>query len=102
MPSASKPKNPTIQDLADQLAALRVDLADLTEMKGDVGKAKAHRAADTAHAKTTELRSEAERLAIRAGERVDEALGLVRQQPVQSLALAAALGFLAGLLTARR
>ena len=81
-------KNPTVDDLSAQIQILRDDIASLTSTMGDYGKAKAQEARSTAQDAAAEAQMRAEEF--------------VRSQPTTALGIAAGIGFLFGLVTARR
>jgi ElaB/YqjD/DUF883 family membrane-anchored ribosome-binding protein len=81
-------KNTSIDDLASQIDTLKNDLAKLTHSLSDYGVAKTEAAAATARDKATEAQLHAEEF--------------VRTQPATSIGIAAGLGFLIGMMTARR
>lgn len=94
------------EDIADQLAVLREDLSVLTKTIADLGqdagddalaalkskagdvRDKASQSADAARAQTAQLQAQAN--------------DFIRDQPAAALGIAAGLGFLVGLLGARR
>ncbi len=99
--SASEKTNGTLtganyEELAEQIATLRADLAGLTETLGRVGKSEKERLVAAARSRGEDLKA--------AGEaRLEDARDYMREQPGTALGLAAALGFLAGyILTGRR
>jgi ElaB/YqjD/DUF883 family membrane-anchored ribosome-binding protein len=96
----------SIAELSRQIDALRADVAAITQTIGTIGREGSHAAAER-------VRSEAARLAAKGGAELaalqaqaeragEEAADMVRRQPAMAMGLAAALGFVAGLLTARR
>ena len=70
-------------DLADEIDAIRADLQHLTATLGDVAKRQTGRAQDT------------------AVEAMHRAESYIKQNPLQAVAIAGALGFLYGLFTRR-
>ena len=70
-------------DLAEELGAIRSDVENLTATLGDVAKRQAGRAQDT------------------AVEAMHSAESYIKQNPLQAVAIAGALGFLYGLFTRR-
>ncbi len=88
--------NASYEDLAEQIATLRADLAGLTETLGKVGRSEKERLVSAARSRGEDLKA--------AGEaRLHDAGEYLREQPATALGLAAALGFLAGyILTGRR
>ena len=89
----------TIDDLADQIATLKNDLATLTKSLGDYGKGKqaevTQQALDSAHA----LADRTKQQALHAQSQTEE---FVRTQPATALGIAAGIGFLVGMITARK
>lgn len=81
-------KDISIDDLAEQIDNLKNDLSSLTKMLSDLGAAKADDVTTAAKDKAIEAQLHAEEF--------------VRTQPATSLGLAAGLGFLVGMITARR
>lgn len=86
--STASNKNLSIDDLAAQIEALKEDLNTLTQTLSEVSASKSEAAIDMAKDKTREAQLQAEEF--------------VRTQPATSLGLAAGLGFLVGMITARR
>ena len=93
-------------DVADQIDTLKADIATLTSLIGELSEAKTkdmrdkaydagRKARETAYEKGHEARETAEAYYAEAEE-------TVRRQPMASLGLAAGLGFLVGMMTARR
>ena len=70
-------------DLSDELDAIRADVQNLTATLGDVAKRQAGRAQDT------------------AVEAMNNAEAYIRQNPLQAVAIAGALGFVYGVFTRR-
>lgn len=97
---------PTLEDLARQIDALRADLSTIMETLKALGLAQGRSAAEGMKARAEDARSagEAELEALRA--RVDamvvEADRMARQKPVAAMGIAAGFGFLVGLLLGRR
>ncbi|MSU89043.1 DUF883 family protein [Rhodobacteraceae bacterium 2CG4] len=97
---------PTIEDLQEQIATLRDDMAALTRTLGEYGKARAEDL--STHARDQALRAaamgeaglaEAQRQATDAYSQVEVK---VRENPATAVGMAAAFGFLVGLVTGRR
>lgn len=114
--SRSTGSNASQADVQAQIDQLRDDISKLTKTISDLGNQKAEEVRGRAEERLGEARSRAEKFrddASKAGhdayERArDEALSLeedledrIRERPVQSLMLAAGVGFLAALLTRR-
>lgn len=99
-------KTPTTEDLAAQVEALKDDIATLTKTITELGRAKGDDLAST-------LRSQAEQARTAGTEQLNQvqkqilagaesAEDYVRHNPAMALGLAAGIGVLVGLLTARR
>ncbi|WP_176082835.1 DUF883 family protein [Martelella sp. HB161492] len=104
------------EDIQVQIDQLRDDIAQLTKLIGDLGtekaaeakaraeegvasaKARAERIRDEAYAATQEAYERARDEAISFEEEVEER---IRMKPIQSVAIAASIGFLAALFTRR-
>ncbi|MEX3316103.1 YqjD family protein [Sulfitobacter sp. PS-8MA] len=89
----------TVEDLSDQITVLKKDIATLTETLGDYGKAKSDEMRDTARTAAQDL-SDAGRL--KAMDAQKQAEEFLQSQPGTALGIAAGLGFLVGIVTARR
>ncbi|WP_176237567.1 DUF883 family protein [Palleronia marisminoris] len=87
-------RNPTTEDLARQVDALKADISRLTESLGEFGKAKSQQY-------RTEAQRRAEGLRDQAQGRMDEVEVYVRQNPTQALGIAAGVGLLIGLFSRR-
>lgn len=96
----------TADDVRDQIAALQADMAALTRTVGDYGKARGDDAKASAVRKAEEIRARADVLRndaeaqLRTG--YAQAETAVRDNPAAAVGIAAGLGFLVGLLSARR
>ncbi|EIE52856.1 hypothetical protein AL036_17310 [Salipiger aestuarii] len=95
-------KNSDIDALKDQISTLRSDVKALTELMGEVGKARGTEAREKAEAKVHELRGRGEDALHEAGRRLTEleaeTAGHIRTSPFQAIGVAAAVGFLIGYL----
>lgn len=115
--AAPRLKEVNTDDIEQQLAALKADIAGLTKALADYGQAQGNNlsaaASDTAHAAKVKSADAAHQAAVHAEEaylmaraKANDALSRtedsVRQNPAAAVGIAAGLGFLAGLLTARR
>ncbi|NUH67009.1 DUF883 domain-containing protein [Sulfitobacter sp. S0837] len=89
----------TLEELSDQITLLKKDIASLTETLGEYGKAKSEEVRDTARGAAQDL-SDAGRL--KAMEAQKQAEEFLQTQPGTALGIAAGLGFLVGIITARR
>ncbi len=65
MATASKTKEPTLDDVSAQLETLKADIAALTQMLGEVGKGQARHATDDVRARADHLRSRVDGMPIR-------------------------------------
>ncbi|WP_298858583.1 DUF883 domain-containing protein [uncultured Sulfitobacter sp.] len=92
-------KELSVDDLAAQIQTLKDDLSILTQTLSEYGTAKAENAAQTAQAKAAELKAAGQDKVVEAQLHAEE---FVRTQPATSLGLAAGLGFLVGMIAARR
>lgn len=95
----SNHENVSVQDLSEQLEILKKDIAGLSATLGEYTRAKGHEATATAKAKAQELATDGREKALEAQMQAEE---FVRNQPASALGIAAGLGFLVGLFTARR
>lgn len=97
---------PTVEDLARQIEALRADLQGLAATLKALGLAEGRAMAEGLRARVEAAKAAgAERLhgaeAAVSG-MISEAEGAIRRQPALAMAVVAALGFLVGLVLARR
>ncbi|MDW4499902.1 DUF883 domain-containing protein [Sulfitobacter sp. D35] len=103
--SASK-KEPTTADLEAQIATLRDDLGTLTETLKGLGKAKKDELTELAALKAEVAKQKgseaADAVVQQARDAEAQAREFVRTQPGTALGIAAGLGFLVGLMSARR
>ena len=90
---------PSLEDLTEQMAILRDDIAALTSTVGNFGKAKADEAAETVKSTAADLKEAGQQSLAETQARAED---FIRSQPATALGLAAGVGFLVGLLTARR
>lgn len=95
-------KNSDVDALKDQILTLRDDVKALTELMGDVGKARGTEAKAQAEAKVHELRGRGEDALYEASRKLTEleaeTAGHIRTSPFQAVGVAAAVGFLIGYL----
>lgn len=95
-----------IEALSEQIATLRNDVSALTELIGDIGKARGREAKRRVEEKAHEARDRGEEALREAGARVAElehgARDSIRANPFQAIGIAAGIGFLAGYLGSRR
>ena len=92
-------KDLTIDDLSDQIALLKKDIASLTETLGEYGKAKSEEMRDNARNAANDFADTGRLKAMEAQKQAEEFL---QAQPGPALGIAAGIGFLVGLVTARR
>lgn len=106
MARASKDTPATVEELSDQIEALKAELAALAGNARSRGEAIAEDLADRGRAALDRARDEASHHATRARERagdyLDRADTAVRQNPATAMGVAVGAGFLIGLLLARR
>lgn len=93
------------KELGDQVEQLKKDVLELTQSLKALGEAKAVDLKGSAKAKAAELaaagRDKAEDISRAAANLEADVASYVREKPVQSLAIAAALGVLLGLISRR-
>lgn len=98
--------NPHLDDLADQIATLKADIAGLTEIVGDIGRSKKAEVRDNIDARVQAAQDAAsEHLTharVRASEMNDEIGDFIQRKPATALGIAAGLGFLVGLIGTRK
>lgn len=102
---ASEGTKDEAQDVTEQLETLRADMSKLMSSVAALGRAKSDEVASTVRAKSSEMASAvsdtADNLRRRGENAFDQAAELTRARPGEALALAAGIGFLAGLLVRR-
>jgi ElaB/YqjD/DUF883 family membrane-anchored ribosome-binding protein len=89
----------SVEDLAAQIDILKNDLSNLTQAISEYGIAKTDEVTHNAKVKAAQLQAAGRE---RATEAQDQAQEFVRTQPATAMGLAAGLGFLVGMITARR
>lgn len=93
-------------DLSKQVAVLREDIANLTAIVGDYSKAQAGQLKSVAADKANELAKAGAHAANSAKATAEVAYSetedAIRANPASAIGIAAGLGFLVGMLTARR
>lgn len=94
-----KGKDISVEDLSAQIDALKNDLSSLTSSLSDYGIGKAAEAKQATKEGAETLKAAASDKAIEAQLHTEE---FVKTQPATALGLAAGLGFLVGMITARR
>ena len=92
-------KEVTIDDLSNQIALLKNDIASLTETLGEYGKAKSEEMRDNARSAANDFAETGRAKAMEAQKQAEE---FMHAQPGTALGIAAGLGFLVGIVTARR
>lgn len=97
--TAAAPKPVTVDDLSNQIATLKSDIATLTGTMGEFGKTKSRAAADQAKTTAQDLANTSREKALEAQASAEE---FIRTQPATALGIAAGIGFLVGLIAARR
>ena len=97
---------PTIEDLARQMEGLRADLSELAETLKALGISQTRAAAEEVKQRAGEARDagaqQVEELQARLEAMLGEADKLARDRPATAMGIAAGLGFVIGLLLARR
>lgn len=95
-----------VQMLHDQIAALKADLAQISRTLAELTRQQGQSAMNDARAKAEAMRDkgaeQVEALRAKADEAMEQADAFVRDRPGAAVGIAAALGFVLGLLTARR
>ncbi|WP_417722088.1 DUF883 family protein [Salipiger sp.] len=108
IPTDISPKTETrdVDALSEQIATLRSDVSHLAELIGDIGTRKGREVRDRAEEKVQEARNAGEDALRQAGAKVSEleagARDSIRANPLQSIGIAAGVGFLIGYLGSRR
>lgn len=99
-------KDASVADLSAQIETLRKDLSALTGTINDLGKAKSAELTEAATDRVDAAREKgaqaAQAVTDRAKEVHEQANDFVKSQPATALGIAAGLGFLVGMLNARR
>lgn len=97
---------PSAEDLRQELDRLREDMARIAGTLADLGRHRGEAVADSLRDNASRLyaagEQRAEDLARRATDAYAECNDMVRRQPATAMGIAAGLGFLAGLLLARK
>jgi len=89
----------SVEDLSEQIAILKDDIATLTSTMGELGKATTAQAVESAKSSAADLSEAGVNKALETQEKAEE---FIRTQPTTALGIAAGVGFLVGLMTARR
>ena len=99
-------KTATTDDLSAQVETLKSDIAALTKTIADLTKAKGEEASDTLRARAESARATGDaqvaELQEQATQGMEAAEDYVRRNPATALGVAAGVGVLVGLLSARR
>ncbi len=97
---------PSFDDVTDQLATLRGDMARLVETVAALGRATSDDAAGTVASTAQDLREKGRESLAAVRERgetvVGDIAGFLHRRPTEAMAVAAGLGFIVGLLARRR
>jgi ElaB/YqjD/DUF883 family membrane-anchored ribosome-binding protein len=100
------PESPSVEDLSQQIKDLKADVAKLVETLGSMAKAEGEDLTEDMRARAEKLRkagaartAEAE---ARLSELASEAEVLARERPAAAMGVAAGVGFVLGLILARR
>lgn len=104
--SKSAGDEPSVEDLSRQLDELKADMAKLVETLGTMGRARGEHAAEDLRARAEDLRDKGRARAAEAEARFEELTAeaelMARERPAAAMGLAAGVGFLLGLILARR
>ncbi len=99
-------KNPSTEDLAEQLEALRSDVSALATTMADLGRASGARLGEAARERVERAgdlaQSGVDAARARAQQLEHQANDFVTRQPATALGIAAGVGFLVGMMTSRR
>ncbi len=100
------PAEPTVEDLARQMEALRADLNGIAETLKGLGMARGKAAADDVKSRAEAARAageqQIEEMHARLEAMLAEADKLARDKPITAMGIAAGFGFLLGLMLGRR
>lgn len=89
----------SVEDLSAQMDILKSDLSNLTQTLSDYGIAKSHEASRAAKDAASQMSAASRKKAYEAQAQAEE---FVHSQPATALGIAAGLGFLIGMMTARK
>jgi len=96
----------TTSGLSNQVETLRSELSELTQTISDMGKAKGNEALSTVKSKAADalntVEDQTETARLHAMELQDQATDFIKKQPVMALGIAAGVGVLVGILSARK
>ena len=103
--SAQEAAGNDTQALKSQLEAIKGDVAQLTELLGEIGLRRKDETLDAAKARYKDLRAKGEAQYDDAqrylSEQTDQAVEAVRRQPLTALGIAVGIGFVVGLISRR-
>jgi ElaB/YqjD/DUF883 family membrane-anchored ribosome-binding protein len=104
--AANEAAKDNVEQLSEQMAVLRNDIAAISKSLADLGVASKDAAIENAKVKAAELRASGEKHLSAAQDRAEElgqqAADAVRQQPAAAVGLAVGVGFLLGFITGRK
>ena len=89
----------SVEDLSTQIDILKTDLSNLTQALSEYGISKSHEASQTAKDAASQVSAASRKKAYEAQAQAEE---FVHSQPATALGIAAGLGFLIGMMTARK
>ena len=96
----------SVSDLTDQVAALKSDIAAITDILAEIGVDKKNQAEARLRNAASEVKARGEQhlleAQLRAEDLSNQAVEAVRQQPAAAVGMAVGIGFLIGFLTARK
>lgn len=102
----TKSSNTDASDVAEQMAILRADIGALTAAVSDLAVAKGNEVSDVAKQKFASAKDaaavQANAAKQQAGQLQDQANEFVRTQPATAVGMAAAVGFVIGMLISRK
>lgn len=103
---ANKAAGRDSEAVSDQLEVLRKDLANITELLGEIGVRRKDETLAAARERLEKLRREGETryndARTQAHDMQEQAFDAIRRQPGTAIGIAVAVGFFAGLLTSRK
>ncbi|SFN62994.1 Membrane-anchored ribosome-binding protein, inhibits growth in stationary phase, ElaB/YqjD/DUF883 family [Roseovarius lutimaris] len=104
--SAATPSDAETRELSDQIAALKADLAQISQTLVDMGETRREAAVNSATKKASELREQGEQHLQHAQAKVEDLTSqttdAVRNQPAAAVGIAVGIGFLLGFLSGRK
>lgn len=96
----------SMEELQQQIAILKDDIATITKTLGDFGKARAQEAKNRGEAAYEDAvnmgKVQAEALGEQASRAISQAEERVRENPTAALGIAAGIGFVLGMISAKR